>query len=60
MFPASLLAAVVQSPKHSAQEWDAFGGVHQDAFLSVFDAAIKLAGLDAEDAEKKADSTSSH
>lgn len=59
MFPANLLAAVVESPKLSAQEWDVFGGTNQDSFLALFEKATKLAGLSAEDAEKKADGTDS-
>lgn len=59
MFPANLLAAVVESPKLSAQEWDIFGGTNQDEFLALFEVATKLAGLNAEDAEKKAEGTAS-
>lgn len=58
-FLPELLSAVVQSPKLSADEWDIFGGVNQDGFLALADIALRLAGLSQEDAEKKAESTSS-
>lgn len=58
-FLSALLAAVVQSPRLSADEWDVFGGMYQDDFLALAEIASRLAGLSAEDAEKKADSTDS-
>lgn len=59
MFLQQLLAAVVDSPKLTAAEWDVFGGVDQEQFIELTGIAMRLAGLDQEDAEKKADSTSS-
>ena len=59
MFLQGLLAAVVESPKLTAAEWDVFGGVDQEQFIELTGIAMRLAGLDQEDAEKKADSTSS-
>ncbi len=59
MFLQKLLAAVVESPKLTAAEWDVFGGVDQERFIELTGIAMRLAGLDQEDAEKKAESTSS-
>lgn len=59
MFLPELLASVVESPKLTAAEWDVFGGVHQEQFVELTGIAMRLAGLDQEDAEKKAESTSS-
>jgi len=59
MFLPELLAAIVESPKLTASEWDVFGGVDQERFIELTGIALRLAGLDREDAEKKADSTSS-
>ena len=58
-FLAAMLSAVVQSPRLQADEWDVFGGLYQDDFLALAEIASRLAGLSAEDAEKKADSTDS-
>ncbi|MGE0187650.1 MAG: hypothetical protein AB7Q23_17860 [Hyphomonadaceae bacterium] len=55
LFPALLLAAVVQTPKLPPEQWDSLGGINQDAFIKLLDAATKLAGLDRDDAEKKAE-----
>lgn len=55
LFPALLLAAVVQAPRLPVEQWDALGGINQDAFIKLLDAATKLAGLDRDDAEKKAE-----
>ena len=59
MFLQQLLAVVVESPKLTAAEWDVFGGVDQERFIELTGIAMRLAGLDQEDAEKKAESTSS-
>ena len=59
MFLPELLAAVVQSPKLSSAEWDIYGGVDQANFIELTGIALRLAGLSPEDAEKKAESTSS-
>ena len=54
---ARLLAATVflgdGEPLYSAAEWEAFGASHSADMVVVYNAAIRLSGLNGEAAEKK-------
>lgn len=55
MFAAKLtsLAALVEGEQLSPDEWDSYGGLYQDDYVALVQAASEQSGLIAKEVEKK-------